>query len=466
MIFQEKTGGTRLEKDSAGEEYVEDTKYWGASTERARRLFQVSYQKMPLAVIHALGRIKQAAAFANNNLGLLDQPLAGAIQKAASEVAEGKWDEHFPLSIWQTGSGTATHMNVNEVVANRANELLGKPLGKKFPVHPNDHVNKGQSTNDTFGTAMHVATVRHLYVHLLPALKGVIAWARQKEKEWAGLVKVGRTHMQDATPMTLGQEFGAFRAMLEASEVRIKESLKELSLVAQGGTAVGTGLGAHPDFAARCTQKLSELTGFSFQPHTSPFYMMAMHDALVNVSWQLATLAGGLGKMASDLRLLSSGPRCGLGEVVLPANEPGSSIMPGKVNPTQIESLLMVCVHVEGAAHSVARAGASGQLQLNVMKPLIIGHLLNNIVSLTDGMNNFRTYCLEGIVPNEGRLKHYAETSLMVVTALSKHIGYDRAAAIAKRAVEKDWTLKQAALDLGYMDEEQFDACTDPSTML
>ncbi len=447
----------RTESDSCGFQEVPVSRYWGASTQRCLTQFYVDGKVMPLPVIHAFGWIKKAAALAHQELGLLDPQLAKVIIEAAAEVAEGTWDDHFPLGIWQTGSGTATHMNVNEVIANRANEKCGQPLGQKAPVHPNDHVNMGQSTNDTFGTAMHVALWGGVHDILLPALASLIHALKDQQSKGASVVKVGRTHLQDAAPLTLGDEWGAFVDTFEASQKRIMICVQDLTCLPQGGTAVGTGLNAHPQFASLFATHLSRLLNTSFTVHPAPFSLMSMHDAIVFLGQALSLLAGDLFKMGQDLRLLSSGPRAGLGELVLPQNEPGSSIMPGKVNPTHIESLLMICVHVQGLSSIVAQAGTSGQLQLNVMKPLIVSHMFDMITLLANGMNNLRQYCLEGITFQQDQIDRHVHNSLMLVTALTPHIGYDKAARMARYAFDHHCSLKEANRQLGYVSEKDFD---------
>ena len=449
--------GTRPEKDSFGTIEVPAGRLWGAQTERSRRFFRISGERMPLAVIYALARIKQAAACVNAELKLLDARKAEAIQKAADEVLAASHDEEFPLAVWQTGSGTQTNMNVNEVLANRASELLGGERGQKRLVHPNDEVNLGQSSNDVFPTAMHIAAVRALHDDVLPAcetLKGTLA---TKRDAFGAIIKIGRTHLQDATPLTLGQEFSGYVAQLEHAQDALRAALPALYELAIGGTAVGTGLNTHADFAGRVCQRIARDTALPFVEAKNKFAALAGHEGLVFAHGALKTLAVAASKIANDIRLLSSGPRSGLGELRIPENEPGSSIMPGKVNPTQAEALTMLCAQVMGNDVAVGIGGASGQLELNVYKPMIIHAFLQSSRLLADGCRSFEEHCARGIQPDVARIGELVERSLMLVTALAPHIGYDRAAEIAKKAHREGSTLREAALALGYVSAADFD---------
>jgi fumarate hydratase class II len=458
------TSTVRTEKDSLGSEEVAGDRYWGASTERCLRLFQLG-DRMPHAVIHAFGAQKKAAAKANARFGLLPHDIASVLVEVAGEVACGRLDDHFPLSLWQTGSGTATNMNVNEVIANRANEKLGAALGTKSPVHPNDHVNMGQSTNDSFGTVMHVAALQKMHQKLFPALDAFIGALIKKRDSFGEHIKIGRTHLQDAAPLRVSDEWNAFINTLYGAKNRLDASVEALLTLPQGGTAVGTGLNAHPWFAETFAQFLSEDLGYTFKVHPSPFHLMSMHDDCVALSNDLMILAGDLAKIANDLRFLSCGPRAGIDELMLPQNEPGSSIMPGKVNPTQIESTLMVCVQVQGLGSAVLAAGSSGQLQLNVMKPLIIANVLKMMTLLAETMNSLRSCCIEGITLNEAVTGMYVSESLMLVTALAPHIGYDKATQLTQHAFNHKCSLKDAARALGLVSEDDFDAWVDPAKM-
>jgi len=446
----------REETDSLGSMSVPSNKYWGAQTERSRQNFRIGEEKMPRPLIHALGLQKKAAALVNMTLGVLDATLGKAIMTAAQEVWEGKLDDHFPLVVWQTGSGTQTNMNANEVIANRAIELLGGKRGSKNPVHPNDHVNLGQSSNDTFPTVMHIAIVLEMRRILFPALERLAAALQDKEHAFRTIQKVGRTHLQDAVPMTLGQEFSAYKRQIQKGTACIQHTLPHLYELAQGGTAVGTGLNAHPQFARAFAQKVAELTHCPFVSAENKFEALAAEDTLVEVSGALNVLAVSLMKIGNDIRLLGSGPRCGLGELILPENEPGSSIMPGKVNPTQCEALTMVAAQVMGNHVTVTIAGSNGQLELNVFKPVMIYNVLQSIRLLADAMQSFTEKCVVGIKANERRLQGFLHQSLMLVTALTPHIGYDKAAEIAKKAHHENKTLLQAALELQYLSEEEF----------
>jgi fumarate hydratase class II len=457
---------TRIERDSMGEIEVPADRLWGAQTERSRRFFTIGAERMNLAVIHAFGAQKQAAARANKKLGLLAPDIADAIDKAAAAVRAGEYDGEFPLVVWQTGSGTQTNMNVNEVIANIANRALGGELGSKKPVHPNDHVNFGQSSNDSFPTAMHIAVVVELHRLLFPALDRLHQALIAKQKDFADIVKIGRTHLQDAVPLTLGQEFSGYARQIELSRARIAACLPDLYDLAQGGTAVGTGLNTVPEFGPTFAAELAELTGFPFRPAPNLFEALAAHDALVALSGQLNVLAASAMKIGNDLRLLASGPRSGLGELLLPANEPGSSIMPGKVNPTQTEALTMVAAQVMGNHVAVTVAGASGHLELNVFKPVIVDNVLRSIRLLADALSSFTEHCVEGIEPDRSRIAFLVEQSLMLVTALNTHIGYDKAAQIAKHAFADGSSLREAALASGYLTADEYDLWVRPADMV
>ena len=456
---------TRLEKDSFGPIEVPADRLWGAQTERSRRFFRISGERMPLAVIRALAQIKRCAARVNRELGLLEAAKAHAIERAASEILAGKHDEEFPLVVWQTGSGTQSNMNVNEVLANRASELLGGERGAARRVHPNDEVNLGQSSNDVFPAAMHVAAARAVHDELLPAVAQLAATLAAKRDAFAGIVKIGRTHLQDATPLTLGQEFSGYVAQLETAQRALEAALPGLYELATGGTAVGTGLNAHPEFGERVAREVARETGLEFISAPNKFAALAGHEALVFAHGALKTLAAALMKIANDVRWLASGPRSGLGELSIPENEPGSSIMPGKVNPTQAEALTMLCVQVLGNDVAVNVGGALGNFELNVFKPLLIHNFLQSTRLLADGARSFEEHCARGIEPNEARIRELVERSLMLVTALAPRIGYDKAAEIAKRAHREGTTLRVAALALGYVTGEQFDAWVRASDM-
>ena len=458
---------TRTETDSFGPIEVPGDSYWGAQTERSIANFPFGErERMPAELVHALGYVKQAAARVNARLGGLDPEIAETIQQAAGEVARGDLDGQFPLVIWQTGSGTQSNMNANEVIAGRANEKLTGNRGGKEPVHPNDHVNKSQSSNDSFPTAMHIAAGISVYRKLLPALKMIHARLAEQARRWDSIVKIGRTHLQDATPLTLGQEFSGYAAMIEDNIARVESVLPRVMRLAQGGTAVGTGLNAPKGFAAAFAKEVANLTQLPFTSAPNKFAELAAHDTLVEVSGVLNTIAVSLSKIANDIRLLGSGPRCGLGEIHLPENEPGSSIMPGKVNPTQAEALTMVAAQVMGNHMTITVAGASGHLELNVFKPVIIYNLLQSIRLLGDAALSFAEYCIAGIEPNTGRIARLLEESLMLVTALNPHIGYDNAAKIAKHAFTNNLMLKEAAVALGLLTAEQFDRWVRPDSML
>jgi fumarate hydratase class II len=456
---------TRTETDSMGEIEVPADRYWGAQTQRSLHHFSIGSDHFPRPMIRALGILKKAAALANGELGQLDQDTVALIVEAADEVIEGKLDDHFPLFVWQTGSGTQTNMNANEVIANRAIELAGGTIGSKRPIHPNDHVNRGQSSNDTFPTAMHIAAGEQTHKVLLPTLDELRHTLAAKAEAFADIVKTGRTHLQDATPITLGQEISGWVSQLDHARGNIDDALGHVWELALGGTAVGTGLNTHPDYAVVSATKIAELTTLPFITARNKFEALAAHDALVGLHAALKGLACALMKIANDVRWLASGPRCGIGEITIPANEPGSSIMPGKVNPTQCEALTMVCAEVMGNDVAVSVGGASGNFELNVFKPLIIHNVLRSLRLLTDSMHNFTRFCAVGIEPNNERIQHNLEQSLMLVTALNPHIGYDKAAKIAKTAYEQGTTLEAAAIELGYVTAEQFAEWVKPRDM-
>ena len=457
---------TRRETDSIGAIDVPADAYWGAQTQRSLRNFRIGDERLPAPLIRALGLVKKAAARVNVALGLLDPELGAAIERAADEVVSGALDDHFPLVVWQTGSGTQSNMNCNEVIANRACQLLGAPMGSKTPVHPNDHVNLCQSSNDTFPTAMHIAAVEQCHHALLPALDRLRQALAERARAFDRIVKIGRTHLQDATPLTLGQEFSGYATQVEHGIARIEAALPRLRALAQGGTAVGTGLNAKAGFDRRFAAEIAALTGLPFETADNKFEAIAAHDAVVEASGALNTVAASLMKIANDVRFLASGPRCGLGELDLPANEPGSSIMPGKVNPTQSEALTMVAAQVMGNHVAVSVAGASGHFELNVFKPVMIYNLLQSIRLIADGARSFADNCVAGIEANRARIERLLHESLMLVTALNPHIGYDAAARIAKKAHAEGITLKRAALALGLVDAADFDAWVDPAKMV
>ncbi len=448
---------TRTEKDSFGPIEVPAERLWGAQTERSRQFFRISTERMPTEVVRALAMTKRAAARVNLSLGLLEADKARAIQSAADEVLAGKLEEEFPLSVWQTGSGTQSNMNVNEVLANRASELLGGERGQKRLVHPNDDVNLGQSSNDVFPTAMHVAAVLQIDRALLPSLEALRQTLAAKREAFQAIVKIGRTHLQDATPLTLGQEFSGYVAQLESAGRALRATLPGLCELAAGGTAVGTGLNTHPDFAEKIAAALAADTGAPFVSAPNKFAALAGHEALLFAHGALKTLAAALIKIANDIRWLASGPRSGLGEISIPENEPGSSIMPGKVNPTQCEAMTMLCVQVLGNDVAINIGGASGNFELNVFKPLLINCFLQSTRLLSEGMASFEEHCARGIEPNEARIGELVGNSLMLVTALAPHIGYDRAAQIAKHAHATGSTLREAALELGFVSADEFD---------
>lgn len=456
----------RSEKDSMGAIEVPADKLWGAQTQRSLEHFRISTEKMPLSLIHALALTKRAAAKVNQDLGLLAAEKANAIVSAADEVLADKHPDEFPLAIWQTGSGTQTNMNMNEVLANRASELLGGVRGMERKVHPNDDVNKSQSSNDVFPTAMHVAAVIAVREHLLPQLKVLTRTLADKSHAFADIVKIGRTHLQDATPLTLGQEISGWVAMLEHNLRHIEHGLPHLSELALGGTAVGTGLNTHPEYAERVAKELAAITRQPFVTAPNKFEALATCDALVHVHGSLKGLAASLMKIANDVRWLASGPRCGIGEISIPENEPGSSIMPGKVNPTQCEALTMLCCQVMGNDVAINLGGASGNFELNVFRPMVINNFLQSVRLLADGMESFNEHCATGIEPNRERIEKLLNESLMLVTALNTHIGYDKAAEIAKKAHKEGLTLKAAALALGYLSEAEFDSWVRPESMV
>ncbi len=460
------TQGFRVEKDSMGDIEVPAQFYFGAQTARSLVHFSIGEEHMPKEIIAALACLKKAAALVNEELGLLSAEKSQLIVQAADEVLSGKLDAHFPLFVWQTGSGTQSNMNVNEVIANRAIELAGGVLGSKTPIHPNDDVNKAQSSNDTFPTAMHMASAKILHDRLFPALAALQKTLHRKSVEFKDLIKSGRTHLMDATPITLGQEFSGYVHQVDKAQERLRQVLPDLYELALGGTAVGTGLGTHPEFAIRAAAKIASLTGLPFVTAPNKFEALATHDALVNAHGVLNTLAVSLMKIANDIRWMASGPRCGLSEIHLPENEPGSSIMPGKVNPTQCEAITMVAAQVMGNHTVVSLSGSQGQFELNVFKPVLIYNFLQSVRLLSDALAMFNEHCAKGIEPNVARLKFYEENTLMLVTALNSKIGYDQAAKIAKHAHQHDLTLKQAAVVLGLLTAEQFDAWVNPREML
>ena len=459
-------GPTRTETDSFGPIEVPADRYWGAQTQRSIENFRIGGERLPTPLVHALGLVKQAAALVNRDLGELDPKVADAVAAAASAVVEGKYDGEFPLVVWQTGSGTQSNMNANEVIASLANETLGGERGGKSPVHPNDHVNRGQSSNDSFPTVMHIAAAEEAHHELLPALDGLRAALERKAQDFADIVKIGRTHLQDATPMTLGQEFSGYAAQVRYGAERITNALPRLLLLAQGGTAVGTGINCKPGFAEGFARQVAQITGLPFQTAPNKFEALAAHDALVELSGMLNVVAVSLFKIANDIRLLGSGPRCGIGEISLPENEPGSSIMPGKVNPTQAEALTMVCAQVMGNHTTVSFAGSQGHFELNVFKPVIIYNVLQSIKLLADAAASFTEHCVVGIAANTARIEKLVHESLMLVTALNPHIGYDNAAKIAKKAHAEGSTLKEAGVALGLVTAAQFDAWIDPRAMI
>ena len=464
MARPSKSSSTRTETDSFGPIEVPSDRYWGAQTQRSRQNFRIGTDRMPIAIIHALGIVKLASAETNRALGLLDAKRADAIARAATEVIEGKLDGEFPLVVWQTGSGTQTNMNLNEVIANRANELLTGKLGKE-PVHPNDHVNMSQSSNDSFPTAMHIAAAERITHDLIPALTVLLKALRQKEKAFARIVKIGRTHTQDATPLTLGQEFSGYAAQVESGIARIRAAAKDLYPLAQGGTAVGTGLNSKPRFARLFAKQVATLTKLPFTSAQNKFEALASNDAYVFVHGAINSMATGLFKIANDIRLLGSGPRSGLGELILPENEPGSSIMPGKVNPTQCEAMTMVCCQIFGNETAITVAGSQGHFELNVYKPVLAHCMLQSIQLMADAVRSLTEHCIIGIRADEKRIDELMRRSLMLVTALAPKIGYDNAAKVAKTAHANGTTLKEEAVRLGFVSADEFDRLVKPDRM-
>ncbi|MFV8259585.1 class II fumarate hydratase [Bdellovibrio bacteriovorus] len=458
-------GGFRIEKDTMGEVKVPADKFWGAQTQRSTENFRIGGDRFPREMIRALGVLKKSAAITNEKLGLLDPKKASVIVKAADEVIVGKLDAHFPLVVWQTGSGTQTNMNANEVIANRAMDMMGIKLPSK-EVHPNDDVNKGQSSNDTFPTAMHIAVGEQIHHRLIPMLEKLHKALENKQKEFKDIVKIGRTHLMDATPLTLGQEFSGYSTQVKHSIQRVKNTLPHLYELALGGTAVGTGLNTHPKFAVEAAAEIARETGIAFVSAENKFEALAAHDALVEVSGALNSVAVSLMKIANDIRLLGSGPRCGIGELHLPENEPGSSIMPGKVNPTQSEAMTMVCAQVMGNHVAATIGGATGHFELNVFKPVIVFNVLNSVRLLADAAESFTDHCVVGIEANRKQIQKHLEQSLMLVTALNPHIGYDNAAKIAKTAHKNGTTLREEAINLGLLSGEEFDKIVKPENMV
>ena len=458
--------GFRKEKDSMGVLEVPEDRYYGAQTQRSLNNFKIGGERFQRELIRAYGILKKAAASVNEKAGKLDSKLAGVIREAADEVIEGNLDDHFPLVVWQTGSGTQSNMNFNEVIANRAIEKLGGELGSKNPVHPNDHVNMGQSTNDTFPTAINIAAVEATINQLLPGLKKLLKSLVKKEKEFDTIIKLGRTHLQDATPLSLGQEFSGYASALRHGISRIEKALDHCYELAMGGTAVGTGINSFEGFGEQVADEISSLTGLPFKTAENKFEALGGQDSIVELSSILKTVSGSLFKIANDIRWLASGPRSGIGEILIPANEPGSSIMPGKVNPTQCEAMTMVCTQVMGNDVTISVAGASGNFELNVYRPVIAYNIIQSIRLLTDACDSFRVHCVDGIEANEERIRLNLYNSLMLVTALNSHIGYDKAAEVAKKAYEDNLSLREAIIDLGYMSGEEFDQLVQPEKMI
>jgi len=458
--------GFRKEKDSMGVLEVPEDRYYGAQTQRSLNNFKIGGERFQRELIRAYGILKKAAASVNEKAGKLDSKLAGVIREAADEVIEGNLDDHFPLVVWQTGSGTQSNMNFNEVIANRAIEKLGGELGSKNPVHPNDHVNMGQSTNDTFPTAINIAAVEATINQLLPGLKKLLKSLVKKEKEFDAIIKLGRTHLQDATPLSLGQEFSGYASALRHGISRIEKALDHCYELAMGGTAVGTGINSFEGFGEQVADEISSLTGLPFKTAENKFEALGGQDSIVELSSTLKTVSGSLFKIANDIRWLASGPRSGIGEILIPANEPGSSIMPGKVNPTQCEAMTMVCTQVMGNDVTISVAGASGNFELNVYRPVIAYNIIQSIRLLTDACDSFRVHCVDGIEANEERIRLNLYNSLMLVTALNPHIGYDKAAEVAKKAYEDNLSLREVIIDLGYMSGEEFDQLVQPEKMI
>lgn len=464
--MNDKPANHRIETDSFGEIEVPANAFWGAQTQRSLQNFDIGTEKMPAGVVRALGVQKKASALTNMALGVLDAKLGNAVVQAADEIIDGTLADQFPLSVWQTGSGTQTNMNANEVIAGRANEILSGTRGGKSPVHPNDHVNMGQSSNDSFPTVMHIAAAEMVHHDLVPALETLHSALDKKAKEFDKIVKNGRTHLQDATPLTLGQEFSGYAAQIKYNLLRVKAALPRVMMLAQGGTAVGTGINCKIGFAEKFAAEVSNITGLDFVTAENKFEALATHDALVELSGALNVLAVSLMKIANDIRLMGSGPRSGIGELLLPENEPGSSIMPGKVNPTQCEALTMVCAQIMGNHVAVTVAGSNGHFELNVFKPVIIYNVLQSIELLAGGCRSFTDRCLVGIEPNHERIKYLMENSLMLVTALNPHIGYDNAAKIAKKANKEGKSLREAGIELGLLTSEQYDQWVKPEDMI
>ena len=458
--------GSRKEKDSMGQIEVPDDRYYGAQTQRSLQNFKIGGEKFQRELIRAYAILKKAAAVSNESAGKLDSNISQAIIQAADEVIEGKLDEHFPLVVWQTGSGTQSNMNFNEVIANRAIEILGGQLGSKDPVHPNDHVNMSQSTNDTFPTAINIAAAEMVFNQLIPSLKKLLKSLAQKSKDFDSIVKLGRTHLQDATPLSLGQEFSGYASAINHNIERLESSLDQCYELAMGGTAVGTGINSYEGFAESVAENIASITGLPFKSASNKFEAVATQDSIVELSGSLKTLAASLFKIANDIRWLASGPRSGIGEIIIPSNEPGSSIMPGKVNPTQCEAMTMVCTQVMGNDLTISIAGASGNFELNVFRPVIAYNIIQSIRLLNDACDSFRKNCTDGITPNKDRIKSNLYDSLMLVTALNPHIGYDKAAEVAKKAHKDNTSLKEAVIELGYLSEEDFDKLVDPNKMI
>jgi fumarate hydratase class II len=456
----------RKEFDSIGSINVPDDKYWGASTQRSKKYFDIGDFLVRPVLIKSIAIVKKAAAVVHQKEKQISPNISQAIIKAANEVISGKLDEHFPLKVWQTGSGTQTNMNVNEVIANRAIEILGGRKGTKKPVHPNDHVNKSQSTNDVFPTAMHIAIASETKQKLIPSLELLNKELKKKISKFKNVIKVGRTHLQDATPLSLGQEFSGYQSQVEDCLIRIKNALNEIYLLAQGGTAVGTGINSKKGFDKKIIKEIKKITNIPFKPTKNKFAALAAHDQIVNFSGSLNTTAVCLMKIANDIRFLGSGPRAGYGEIILPANEPGSSIMPGKVNPTQSEAVTMVCVKVIGNHNGITMAGSHGHFELNVFKPLIAHNILQSIDLLADSIKNFSMYCIKGLKADRVKIKEYLDNSLMLVTALAPHIGYDNSAKIAKKALKNNTTLKEEVLKSGLINEKEYDKIVDPKKMI
>ena len=456
----------RVETDSMGEIKVPAKSYYGAQTARSLIHFDIGWETMPTEITRAMGTLKKASAIVKAELGLLSEDKKNLIVQATEEVIEGKLDEHFPLRVWQTGSGTQSNMNCNEVVANRAIEISGGVMGSKSPIHPNDDVNKGQSSNDTFPTAMHISAVEQINERLIPAISQLGETLKKKSEEFSGIIKIGRTHLMDATPLTLGQEFSGYATQMDYALDRIQSCLPRLYQIALGGTAVGTGLNSHRDFPRRVAETIAELTSYPFVTAPNKFESLAAHDAIVEASGVMKTIACSLMKIANDIRWMGSGPRCGIGELNLPANEPGSSIMPGKVNPTQSEAMTMAAAQVIGNDAAVNIGGASGNFELNVFKPMMIYNLLQSIRLLSDSCKSFNNHCAVGIEPNREKIEEHLNNSLMLVTALNSHIGYDNAAKVAKKAHAENLTLKQAAVALKLLTAEEFDEKVQPKNMI